>query len=133
MNNMIFEYADQLKALKDKKKELEQELKDLNGEISTVETNLIDLMVEHEVPSFKRNGSGFSLVMQSYPQPEAEQKDELYSRFKANGYEHLFTINHQTLTSTLKEMLEQNEGVLPDWLDGLVKNFEKASVRIYKG
>ncbi len=132
MNNKLFELSDSLKALRDRKKALELEVKTVNGEISTVEMQLIDLMVENEVPSFKRGDSGFSLVIQNYPQAEASRKDELYEAFKEHGFSHLFTINHQTLTSTLKELMEQNEGSVPNWLEGLIKNYEKTSIRIYK-
>lgn len=133
MEQQIFILSDQLKDLRDQKKDLEQFLKDLNGRITEVETELIEKMVESEISSFKRNGQGFSLVMVSFPQAETDKKDELYAELKKRGFEHLFTINHQTLTSTLKEMISQNEDTIPDWLEGLVKTYEKASIRIYKG
>lgn len=133
MEQRIFELSDELKALKDMKKAQDEELKKTNVAITEVEKALIDEMVNAEISSFKRNGQGFSLVIQNYPQAEPEQKDKLYKELKARGYEHLFTINHQTLTSTLKEMITENEDAMPDWLEGLVKTFEKTSIRIYKG
>jgi hypothetical protein len=133
MEQKIFELSDELKALRDIKKTQEEELKKTSAKITEVETALIDEMVTEEISSFKRNGQGFSLVVQNFPQAEPEQKDVLYKEFKERGYEHLFTINHQTLTSTLKEMIAENGEVIPDWLDGLVKIFEKSSIRIYKG
>ncbi len=132
MEAQMFELSDILKALRERKKALELEIKTVNGEISEVEMQLIELMVENEVPSFKRGDSGFSLVIQSYPQAEPDKKDALYAVLKAQGFEHLFTINHQTLTSTLKELKEQNEDTLPEWLTGLVKDYERSSIRIYK-
>ena len=133
MDNLMFGLSDELKSLKDTKRVQEEELKKTNAEIAEVETALITQMVNEEISSFKRNGQGFSLVIQKYPQAEPDQKNALYEELKVRGYEHLFTINHQTLTSTLKEMIANNDDEMPNWLDGLVKNFEKPSIRIYKG
>ena len=133
MSEEMFKLSDELKVFKDTKRNQEEALKKTNATILEVETALIDEMVSAEISSFKRNGQGFSLVIQSYPQAEPEQKDLLYKELKERGYEHLFTINHQTLTSTLKEMITENDEQLPGWLEGLVKTFEKASIRIFKG
>jgi hypothetical protein len=133
MEQKMFELSDELKALRDAKKAQEEETKKINARIFEVETALIDEMVAEEISSFKRNGQGFCLVVQNFPQAEPEQKEVLYKAFKERGYEHLFTINHQTLTSTLKEMITENDDAIPAWLDGLIRTFEKSSIRISKG
>ena len=132
MSQKIFELSDEFKALKDTKKMQEEELKKTNAEIAEVEIALIDLMVNEELSAFKRNGQGFSLVIQNYPQAEPEKKDVLYKALKARGYEDLFTINSKTLTRELKDMIENNNDEIPNWLVGLVKPFEKTSIRMYK-
>jgi len=132
MSEKIFELSDEFKALKDTKKMQEEELKKTNAEIAEVEISLIDLMVNEELSAFKRNGQGFSLVIQNYPQAEPEKKDVLYKELKARGYEDLFTINSKTLTKELKDMIENNDDEIPDWLVGLVRPFEKTSIRMYK-
>ena len=133
MSEKIFELSDEFKALKDTKKMQEEELKKTNAEIAEDEIALIDLMVNEELSTFKRNGQGFSLVMQNYPQAEPEKKDVLYKELKARGYEDLFTINSKTLTKELKDMIENNDDEIPNWLVGLVRPFEKTSIRMYKG
>ena len=70
--------------------------------------------------------------MTALPSPVVECKAELWEVMKANGYEGLFTINSRTLQSTVKELIEANDGVLPDWLDGLIRVAEKATVRVTK-
>lgn len=132
MEQKIFELSDELKELRDIKKAQEEDLKKTSAQIAEIETALIDEMVVEEISSFKRNGQGFSLVVQNFPQAQPEQKDVLYKELKERGYEHLFSINHQTLTSTLKEMINENGDEIPKWLDGLIKIFEKSSIRIYK-
>lgn len=57
---------------------------------------------------------------------------ELWEAMKANGYEDLFTINSQTLSATVKELMANNDGVLPEFLVGLIKIAEKHTIRMAK-
>lgn len=61
-NNVIFELADRLKALKDKKKEIETSLKGVNDMIFEVESALAELMTLSETQNFTRSGTMFSLT-----------------------------------------------------------------------
>ena len=132
MGQKIFDLSDELKELKATKSYAEQELKEISAQIKGVEESLIEEMASSEISSFKRNGSNFSMVIQNYPSAVPEMKSELYVELKNRGFEHLFTINHQTLTSTLKELVVQNDDVSPEWFNGLVKDFEKTSIRVTK-
>ena len=132
MNTKLLELSDRLKELRMQKSDLEREVKGINEEIDGVTTEMIDLMTTEELTSFNRNGTTFSLVTQEYPAPEPERKGELWEVMKKNGFEDLFTINSQTLSATVKELIAANEGVLPEWLDGLVKIAEKNSIRVAK-
>lgn len=132
MNNKLLEMSDVLKELRDKKSDLEYELKGVNGEIESYTKEMIDIMTTEELTSFNRNGVIFSLVVKEYPAPEPERKDELWQAMKDKGFEHLFTINSQTLQATVKEEISNNDGMLPGWLEGLIKVAEKASIRVTK-
>lgn len=132
MNTKLLELSDRLKELRTQKSDLEREVKGINEEIDGVTTEMIDLMTTEELTSFNRNGTTFSLVTQEYPAPEPERKGELWEVMKKNGFEDLFTINSQTLSATVKELIAVNEGVLPEWLDGLIKIAEKNSIRVAK-
>lgn len=132
MNTKLLELSDRLKELRTQKSDLEREVKGINEEIDGVTTEMIDLMTTEELTSFNRNGTTFSLVTQEYPTPEPERKGELWEAMKKNGFEDLFTINSQTLSATVKELIAANEGVLPEWLDGLIKIAEKNSIRVAK-
>lgn len=61
MDNRIFELADQLKAAKDKKKELDAEIKELGAKIDELDLALSDAMAEAECERFSRNGNTFYL------------------------------------------------------------------------
>lgn len=57
-------------------------------------------------------------------------KPELWAAMRENGFDNLFSINSQTLSATVKELITENGGVLPEWLDGLIKIAEKNTIRI---
>ena len=130
MNNKLLELSDKLRDLKTGKAELDTQLKSINAEIEDVTMEMIEIMTTDEVDNFSRNGMNFSLVTSEYPSPEPERKGELWEAMKANGFEDLFTINSQTLSATVKELMANNEGLLPVWLEGLIKIAEKNSIRV---
>ena len=130
--NRMLELADQLKKLRDRKSAAQAELKEIGAEIDAVESALIEIMTAEECTGFKRGGSTFSLVIKEYPGAVPECKEQLYAQMKKHGFEHLFTINTQTLSATVKELKANNEDTLPEWLEGLVSIFEQASIRVTK-
>lgn len=132
MDNRLLELSDKLKELRLIKSDLEAQTKGVNEEIDGVITEMIGIMTTEELTSFNRNGTTFSLVTTEYPSPEPDKKGELWEAMKANGFEDLFTINSQTLSATIKELMSENNGILPNWLDGLIKIAEKNSIRVAK-
>ena len=122
--------ADRYKELRDKKYALQDELKALHEELDQAEADLVAAMTAEECSGFKRNGYGFSLVIKEYPGAVPEEKDELYRRMRAHGFDHLFTINPMTLSGTVKELKANNDDILPDWLEGVIRIFEQPSIRV---
>ena len=129
--NMLL-LADRFKELRDKKAVLQDELKALQADLDQAEAALVEAMTTEECSGFKRNGFGFSLVVKEYPGAIPELKAELYDAMKKHGFEHLFTINPMTLSGTVKELKSNNDDVLPEWLDDVVKIFEQPSIRVSK-
>ena len=124
--------ADTLTALRDEKAALQTKLKEVQADIDSVEAELISLMTDEECTGFDRNGIKFSLVVKEYPGAIPEEKEELYRRMRSHGFEHLFTINTQTLSATVKELKANNDDVLPEWLDGVIRIYEQPSIRVMK-
>lgn len=122
--------ADTLKALRDEKADLQAKLKTVQEGIDTVEADLIQLMTDEECTGFDRDGTRFSLVIKEYPGAVPEEKEELYRRMRTHGFDHLFTINTQTLSATVKELKANNDDVLPDWLEGVIQIYEQPSIRV---
>lgn len=87
MENMkIFEMADRLKILQERKKDLEAQTKALTAEIAELDEQLSDAMTEVELDRFSRNGSTFYLKSRLFASPAAGRKDEMMQALKANGY-----------------------------------------------
>lgn len=132
---MIFELADKLKAMKEEKKELDAQVKELGDEIEKLDLQLSDAMAQAEVERFSRNGSTFYLSSRLYASPIAGKKDELFEALEENGFGNLITrtVNANTLSSFVKEQMAENDDEVPAWLTEKISTFEKVSVGIRKG
>lgn len=134
-NAQIFTLADDLKAAKEKKKELEAQTKEIGAEIEKLDRALSDAMAEAECDRFSRNGSLFYLSSRLFASPAAGRKDEMISALKQNGYADIVTetVNANTLASFVKEQMAVNDDAVPKWLSDAINTFEKISVGIRKG
>lgn len=134
-NQEIFEMADKLKAVKDRKKELDAQVKEVNAEIESLDLALSDAMAEAELDRFSRNGSTFYLNTRLFASPAAGRKDDLMQVLKDQGYGSIVveSVNANTLASFVKEQIAVNEDMIPEWLSDVVSTFEKVSVGVRKG
>ena len=130
----MFELAEKLKALRDQKTETEAALKEINAQIDETDYRLSELMAESETQNFTRSGTMFCLTTKTRASAVAGSKEELYSALRDQGYGDLVyeTVNANSLSSFVKERIEENEDILPDWLTGLVNVFEKTTVGVRK-
>ena len=71
----IFELADELKALRDRKHALEAELKQVNADMDNVDWHLANLMAETETQNFTRAGTMFCLTSTTRASATADRKD----------------------------------------------------------
>lgn len=131
--NELFTLADRLRELREEKDMQTAILKDINTEIETVEYKLSEAMANAECSNFTRGNKMFVLTATTRWSAEAERKDELYGILKEKGYDHLFTVNSQTLGSFVRERLDENKDDngdthLPDWLSGLVKSYDDIGI-----
>ncbi|MDR1628537.1 MAG: hypothetical protein LBR79_07215 [Oscillospiraceae bacterium] len=132
--NVMFDLSDKLRSLKDEKTEIDQKLEKVKKQISTVESQLLKLMTEAEIPSFTRQGRIFSISISPKASAIAGLKDELHKTLKAQGYGSLAkeAVNPQSLSSFVKEQIAENNDKLPSWLEGLVNIYEKTSIGVRK-
>lgn len=134
-NTQIFALADELKSAKEKKKELEDRVKETNARIEELDHALSDAMAESELEKFTRNGSTFYLSSRVYASPRAEMKEEMFAALIDHGYGDLITrtVNAKTLASFCKEQRAENMDEIPDWLADVVNVCDKVTVGIRKG
>lgn len=133
-NNALFEWADRLKELRNRKDDLEAELKQVNADIDNADWHLSNLMVDSETQNFTRAGTMFCLTTKTRANAAAGRRDELFEALRSEGFGNMITetINAGTLSSFVKEQIAENGDSLPAWLDGLVTVFEKTSVGVRK-
>ena len=133
-DNAMFALADELKRLRDRKDDLNAELKDVNALIEDTEYKLSELMTEAETQNFTRAGTMFYLATTTRASVAAGEKYELFEALKANGYGDMVyeTVNANSLSAFVKDQIEENGDALPDWLDGLVNVYDKTTVGVRK-
>ena len=128
----MYELAERLKQLREKKKAVEQQLKDIHAEIAQTEYQLSMQMAETETQNFTRAGTMFALTTKTRASAMAGRKDELYAALKENGYGDLVyeTVNANSLSAFVKEQIAENQDTVPEWLSGLVHVYEQTSVSV---
>lgn len=128
----LFDLADQLKALRDDKKKLEERLKFLNATIDEVDYQLSEAMAASETQNFTRAGTMFYLTSTTRASAVAGSKEALFDALRGAGHESLIqeTVNANSLSAFVREQIAENGDALPDWLDGLVNVFEKTTVGV---
>lgn len=128
------ELAERLKELRELKTAAEQRLQEINDKIDETDYRLSELMAESETQNFTRGGVMFYLVTKTRASAVAGRKKELFATLRSEGFGELVTetVNANSLSSFVKERIEENEDILPGWLSGLVNVFEKTSVGVRK-
>ena len=131
----IFSSAEELRLLKEEKKQLEARAKELGTRIEAMEEALTDGMAERELEKFSYKGHTFYLNSRLYASPAAGRKEDMIAAMKENGYGDLVTetVNAQTLASFIREQREATGLDVPEWLGEKVTVFEKATIGIRKG
>lgn len=136
LSGEIFALADELKARKKLKKELEDKVKEIGAEVEELDRQLSDAMTEVECSSFSHGGSTFYLNFRLFASPKAGMNDDMIAAFKEHGFGDIVkeTINANTLASFCKEKIAESGDAetLPQWLSEVVQTHEKVTVGIRK-
>ena len=130
----MFELADKLKNLREQKADTEALLKEINEQIDETDYRLSEIMAETETQNFTRSGTMFCLTTKTRASAVAGHKERLYSALRQQGFGELVyeTVNANSLSSFVKEQIEENGDALPDWLIGLVNVYDKTTVGVRK-
>lgn len=134
VTDTMYQLAEQLKSLRQEKKDTEERVKAINAELEDVEERLALLMAETETQNFTRAGTMFSLTARTRASAAADRKEALFAALRRKGFGSLVyeTVNANSLSAFVKEQISENNEVLPSWLDGLVNVYEKPGVSVRK-
>ena len=127
----LFIIADDLVRYRDRKKEIEEALKEINALITETEEQLVSAMIEEEMQNFTRNGRQFVLTTRTYANAKSGMMPALCTWMKENGLKDMVkeSVHPQTLQAWVKEQLEE-VGALPEELEPLVNVYEKSGISI---
>ena len=133
-DNKLFLLADELMRLRGQKEELEESLKEVGKQLNSVDFKLCELMTESKTQNFTRAGLQFILTNKPKVSSTAENKEDLINALRARGFGDLVTetVNSNSLQAFVKEQIDLNDDILPEWLNGLVSIYERVSCTVRK-
>lgn len=116
------------------KAEAEERLRERKEVLAAAEQAVIDEMIETEVTSIKVAGNTFSLRTSAQYSCPAELTEELFCMLRRDGLGAIIKekIDPRTLSASLREMAEDNDGELPADYGSIVKVYEKQSISVRK-
>ncbi len=120
MSNELTSMVHELRELKDRKEQLEDELKSVNGQIRALaEGKIPEYMEENEIEKFSVTGVGTVYVQQKvYANVKADDREAFFHWLREHGSADLIkeTVHPSTLNAFAKEQLSEGKE-LPDVLD----------------
>ena len=134
MTDIIFELADRLVALDERHDELKAQAAEVWREYEDIEKQLLAAMISAECFGFDRAGKKISISDRTTFKVEDILKKDFYAAVRENDKyaEDLFDIYAPRISSKIKEWIENNEGIVPAWLEGLFEAKPKQSISIGK-
>jgi len=129
----LFDISDKLVILRDRKKELEDELKEVNSDITEIEERLVAAMVAEEMQNFTRNGKQFILTSRTYASAKSGMMPAICDWMKGHELGDMVkeSVHPQTLQAWVKEKMEE-AGALPEELGEMLNVYEKSGISIRK-
>jgi len=121
-----------LKRLRERKQELEDELKEINAQIANYNNKLAEEMVNLELQRFSLEGTLYYLATDIYVSDIAPSREELHEVVRQQGFGDLIkqTIHSSTLKGFVKEQIKENGGEVPEWLEPYVRVYEQNKVKM---
>lgn len=131
MQKDLFELSKKLVQLKGLKEYAENELSNYKREIEETEVKMVELMVNEEVQSFRKDNKTFYIKSRLFASIPDEFKDVVIRWFKEHEeYSGMVKeqINANTLSSWVKERQEEED--MPEEVEARLRIYEKTSIGI---
>lgn len=129
------DYVAAYRAAREEKEQADAELKAKKEEMERAERALLDKMIEDEVPSITVGDRAFSMVTKTHYSCPAELTEELFSLLRRDGLGAIIKekVDPRTLSSSLREIAEENDGELPADYGSIITAYEKTSISMRRG
>jgi hypothetical protein len=98
--------------LKDRKSELEGQIRELNTQLEAISQVLIERMETDAIQNFKTS-DGTTIFIKDEPYTSTSDKQALFQWIRDTEQEDLFSVHYQTLSAIVKERLESGEELPP--------------------
>lgn len=136
INGVSLQLLDRLDALRSRKAQLDDEVKDVSAELGAVQEALVSQFAQHGLQNLKlTDGRTFylqpSLWAYAKPQDQGGGKDAVITALRAEGMDDLVseTYNTSTLSAWVRERRKLGEP-LPAGLDAVLDIVAKQEVRV---
>jgi seryl-tRNA synthetase len=111
-NGAISELANQFISLRDKKSELENQVKELNQQMDTIQATVANILIESDMQSAK-TADGPSVYLQNDIRVSCKQEfnEQLFTFLRQHGHQDAIkeTVHNRTLLAVIKELKETTE------------------------
>lgn len=131
----LTEMLAQYEVLLDKKDQLAQDTKDNNAAIDKLKAEIAETMIDEDIPSQGYGDYVYSLQdkIKYSKRGEAELQEkglDFFEVLREQGFGDIIkeTVNANTLQSTMKAVVDENDGELPPELDEIVSSYEMTDI-----
>ena len=123
----IFGLIDEYKALLDKKDELKDVATENNKALEAKKKELAQAMIDAESPRVSRNGFSYSLQDKTkYNKIGGCDEEGFYETLEEHGLGDIIkrTVSAQTLNGAMADIVEENDGELPEDFEDYIKPYQ---------
>ena len=122
MDRNLAEIGNELRNLKQRRKILKAVLDSLDVRIEQAEAQIEEQMSSAGIESFVADGAEYHVKETIYTSIVKEYLPDLITAAKANGCGDLVktSINANSLSAYIRKYVKENDGLFPDWTNGLI-------------
>ncbi len=120
MNENFAEITKELRNLKNRRKIMKAVLADLEEKIELAEAEIEQQMSSAGIESFVAYGAEYTIKETLSTSIIKEHLPDLINAANANGCGRLVGINSNSLSAYVRNYAKENNGLIPEWIDGYV-------------
>lgn len=126
----ITDYAREYAEARKIKEEAEKVLAEAKESMLAAEAALFSAMVDDEIDSISYGGKTYRPQIKTYYSCPADKKQELFIALREDGLGDIIKedVNANTLSSAMREVVEQNGGEVPEEYADLVNVYDKQTI-----